>query len=324
MKTFTPTIYKNDTLIGFDLEVYSLQVALARIDWLQAIFAVAHIQKRTKSEEESISTRSEGRTGTKRFDAYYPQGNFNGKSFDLSFDDSYASRAFFLIKKDTDITPKTDTWNWVEDNVEIAQPFSVILHCNLQKLELSSQEQIKTDFLYALSNCPKVTGLSMDEDMTEVWKEFTITPEINGITRYPNYCVRFDGILTYLAFPYNGEIKYNPSQDVQVRSVIGWKVCQVRCEVVSIVNPLNMQMLDNGDIIPVEYVANLDGTVTMPYLNSIFGITLLSRFMLNGDYYQGDFFIAGNINTSPNGALGDGDKLNFDASLPLFNYEQIS
>lgn len=327
MKTFTPQIYNNSKeLIGFDLEVYSIQQKLAQISWLQAIFGVAHVQKRQLSEEESVLMTRSGLRGTARYNITYPQGSKNGIDEDLSFNDTYASRIFFLTKDDINITPKVNPWNWVDNNVDISQPFAIILHANLKSLQINSYEQLKLDVLYALNECPKYQGLTMYEDMSNVWKEFDITPNMNGITRHPYYCLRIDGLLNYVAFGYNGELRFNPINDNIPRVIIGWKVCQIRCNVVVSPNLNNEQVLQNtesvsisGDIIPVEYVLNGDGTVTIPYLNSIYGITLLSRFMINNRYYQGNFFIAGNLNISNFGKFSVGDKITFDASLPLYN-----
>lgn len=330
MKTFTPIIYNIANPIGFDAEVYTVQTKLARIPWLQAIFGLAHVQKRHKSEGESESMQKIGYRGSARYEHYYPQGikygvgATTGPDEDLSFDDAYASRIFFLSGDKIDLNPKVDGWNWVEQNVLIAQNFSLILHCNQSQLQISSYEQIKTDILYALGQCPKIVATAAWENMDNVWREFTITPEINGCTRYPNYCLRIDLICTYLAFPYNGAPGYYPSTEVMPRTVVGWRVCQITCQIVAS-NPTGTQILGNAngdapaDIIPLQYVLNGDGTVTIPYLNSVFGITLLSRFMLKERYYQGTFFVGGNINLSKHGGLNVGDILNFDASIPLWD-----
>lgn len=324
MKTFTPTIYNIPNPIGFDAEVYTIQTKLARIPWLQAIFAVAHVQRRYKSEEESTSMKNIGFRGSLRYEHLYPQGLKYGQSSkdpadeDLSFNDNYASRIFFLSCDDIDINPKVDGWNWVEQNILIAHKFSIILHCNQNSLQITSREQLKTDILYALGKCPKISGIRVFEDMENVWKEFTITPEINGCTRYPNYCLRVDMVCTYLAFPYNAALGYYPSSEVIPRSVIGWVLSQIYIEIVD--NPNNsIQTLSNGDTIPIQYTANSDGTLTIPYLNSVYGISVLSRFMLNSRYYQGKFFINGNLNISQHGRFQTGDKLNFDSSIPVWS-----
>ena len=103
----------------------------------------------------------------------------------------------------TNLNAKINRWDWTADVVDIAQPFSLIFHCNLNSMEHPSSEYLKNSILSALQKCPKIICTNLFEDMGSVWKEFTITPALNGITRYPNYCLRIDGICTYTAYPYN-------------------------------------------------------------------------------------------------------------------------
>jgi hypothetical protein len=206
MKEFDTEIYTLQEPVGFDLEVLSIQNLLAKVGWLEAAFGVAHVQKRMINADEASQSQGQGER-----QVLYPQSMKGDIDEDLTFNDNYASRVFFLTRDDIQVSPKTDVWNWVNNNVEIAQPFSLILHCNINSLEVNSTEKIKLDILRQLINCPKVTGVEMFEDMKNVWREFTITNELNGLTRRPNYCLRVDAILTYLAFPYNGEDKYNPN-----------------------------------------------------------------------------------------------------------------
>ncbi len=208
MKTFSPTPNFPPNLSGLDFEIYTIQSYLCQLPFLEQCFGLAHIQQRIKSESESITTEREGYRGTARYVSYYPQGidygiGGLGTDVDLTFDDKYASRVFFINQDKADTNIKVDKWDWTSREVLIEQPVGLIFHCNLQSLEISSSEYIKTQILQELMNCPKVVGTRIFEDMQSVWKEFTITPEMNGITRYPNYCLRIDLLITYLAFPYN-------------------------------------------------------------------------------------------------------------------------
>ncbi len=318
MKSFVTSVNNISNPIGFDLEIDTIQSKLAELGWIEFIFGVAHVQKRTKSEEESLTSFKEGYRGTERYNLLYPQGRKYGTlgdaiDVDLSFDDSYASRIFFIVTDKDNLNAKVDPWNWTVPSLGISKPFSLILHCNLNSLEQQSSERLKTDILTALNNCPKIIATEIFEDMDKVWSEFTITPELNGITRYPNYCLRVNLICNYLAKPYNVPFG-TPNNPVQ----IGWRVCKVLCNVVSSPDPSNVQVLANGVTIPIEYSLNLDNTVTIPYLN-IVSASVLSRFLLNGQYYEGNFYINGNIDTTIAGSLGLGDQLEFDASLPIYS-----
>jgi hypothetical protein len=325
MKSFQTQIYNQVSPIGFDFQVYLVQLQFSRLSWLEGCFGIAHRQKRILSEGEAKTREEQGFRGSQKYQVWYPQGFKNQVGVtssiidqDLSFDDSYASRIFFLMLE-SNINPKADPYNPVELGISIDQKCSMILHCNLDALEIPTSEQIKTDILYIFNSIYKIKGLEICESIEEVWKEFDITVGINGVTRYPNYCLRVDFILTYEAFPVNGGVGYDPATNISTRFILNWDYCSIQVDIVSIPNPSTTQTLINGEVIPIEYSANGDGTVTIPYLNSVLGIKVLSRFMLNGSYYQGNFFLNGVINTLMFGALGVGDKLNFDISVPIWS-----
>jgi hypothetical protein len=218
MKNFQTQIYNQIAPIGIDNEIYRIQNLFSKLPWLEACFGSARIQRRLLSEGEATKMESLGYRGTKKYELYYPQGIKNQVGVessiidqDLTFDDSYASRIFFLTNDMINPNPTTDNWDWITPNIEIGQKISIILHCNLNSLEIDSSEQVKIDTMYILNNCQKIKGLSISESMEDVWKEFTLTPEINGCTRYPFYCLRVDFLLTYMMFPVNGENTYQPN-----------------------------------------------------------------------------------------------------------------
>jgi hypothetical protein len=220
MKTFQTQVYNQINPIGFDLEIYLIQRQLQRICWLEACFGVAHRQKRILSEGEAKTREEQGFRGSQKYQVWYPQGFKNQIGVastiidqDLSFDDSYASRIFFLMRE-TNINPKSAPYNWTDLDVTVAQSCSLILHCNLDALEVATSEQIKTDILWVLNSCSRIVGLEICESIEEVWKEFDLTIGINGVTRYPNYCLRVDMIITYPAFPENGRAGYDPSTSI--------------------------------------------------------------------------------------------------------------
>lgn len=212
MKEFeNKEIYNENPCNGFDYQVSLIQERLALIPWLQASYGVAHIQRRYLSAEEVKAQR-----GTAKSEIVYPQGRANKTDVDLSFNDKFASRMFFLVRDSININPEQDRFEYPKDNITVSQPFSLILTASLTKLELTSYERLKIDTLYVLNKCPNVKGLAMHENMDNVWREFTKTKEINGMCRYPNYCLRIDADCSYNVFPNNGEKIYDPSKTINV------------------------------------------------------------------------------------------------------------
>lgn len=216
----TPAIYNTPNPAGFDLKVLDFQNQLANLNFIEGIFGVAKVQLelRTNSQtEDTYLLQDMGKKGTTKHERWYPQAQKLGGLVDLSIDDSYSSRLFFLVKDPISTSPKEDEWNWGDANVELKQPFSIIFHCDMRKianlgLGLDSTEKVKLSILYALSQCPKLTVESQSENMENVWKEFTLTPEINGFAIYPFYALRLDCYTFYYAFPNNGSlIDYDPS-----------------------------------------------------------------------------------------------------------------
>lgn len=207
-KIFTSSISNPINAFGFDLEVGTMQMYFSQLGFIEKIFGNTVIQKRVKSEEDSLTSFNEGNRGTSRYDTWYPQGFSFGEDGgsidqDLTFDDSYASRIFFLLREDNNVNMKISNWDWTDSLIQVQQPFSIIFHCNLDSLEFRSSEFIKASLLAALGKCPKIVAHKTFETIENVWKEYTITPEMTGVTRYPNYCLRIDAICTYVPFDYN-------------------------------------------------------------------------------------------------------------------------
>ncbi len=213
MKTFTPAIYNFANPIGFDRQIAQIQAKLARITWMEAIFGRANVQWRLLSDEMATNylKPAEGLKGRDKYTVYYPQGRKLNSDIDLSFDDTYSSRGFFYVKDNINISPKTDNQDWTSSNIEVAQPFSFIFSCNLNKLEIESSEQVKSMILYELGNCPQVVLSKIYEHLDDVWNDFTVTQQMSSVTKYPFYCLRVDGICTYMAFPFNGNDYFDPA-----------------------------------------------------------------------------------------------------------------
>lgn len=212
-------IYTTPNPAGFDLKLLEVQTQLASLNFMEAVFGQAHIQCELKLDsitEDKVFLPDLGKKGTLKHERWYPQGTKLGGNVDLTFSDSYASRIFFLAKDPISTSPTQDKWDWTSPNPEIKQPFSLILHCNidkLNKLNLSvfDNEKVKLSILYALSQCPKIIVNSMSENIDNVWKEFSMSSEINGFDQPPFYALRVEADAYYYAFAMNGGVAYDPS-----------------------------------------------------------------------------------------------------------------
>jgi hypothetical protein len=105
----------------------------------------------------------------------------------------------------------------------------------------------------------------------------------------------------------------------RTRIAYGWKVCPIYVLLVSVVDPLDTQVLGNGDTIPKQYVVNLDGTITIPYLASYPNIVVLVPFMIwnqTVDTITIDYTTGKITNTA--GGFIVGNEIEFNASLPLY------
>ena len=214
------SIYNTTNPAGFDLKIQDVQVQLACLNCIEAIFGVARVQLDLQDDSETEDTYlipDMGKKGTTKHERWYPQGRKGNSDIDLTIDDTYSSKIFFLVKDPISTSPAQDKWDWAGGNNEIKQPFSLLLHCNLSKiinanLQISNYEQIKLSVLYALSQCPKIIVNSLSENIESFWKEFSMTEAISGFGRHPFYCLRIEADAYYYAFPNNGSnIDYDPS-----------------------------------------------------------------------------------------------------------------
>ena len=222
MKQFTPQVYNIDIPVGFDIQVASMQAKLACINFVEALFGVCKVQYRIAREDEVANGlySDEGERGEKRYRIWYPQGRKKDMDIDLSPDDTYASRGFFLVKDPIDAQTKKDPSGFANPAVQLAQPFSFIFFCNLDMLELTSSEIIKNVILQAFNTMPKVNVVKIFENIDNVWNEFTINAQISNFTRYPFYTIRLDCICTYDALPVNNIGTFNPMDYITNRVVI--------------------------------------------------------------------------------------------------------
>ncbi len=213
------SVYNETSPAGFDLQVSYIQNSLAKLTFIEAIFGVARLQCELRQDEITQDTYlipDMGKKGTLKHERYYPQGRKLNSSVDLTIDDTYTSRIFFLAKDPISLNPNEDRYDWADQNPEIKQPFSILCHFNLQKifnlnLGISNYEQLKLAVIYALNQVPKIILNSAEENIDNFWKEFSMTPEINGFGMYPFCCLRIDADAYYFAYPNNGEIQFDPS-----------------------------------------------------------------------------------------------------------------
>lgn len=105
------------------------------------------------------------------------------------------------------------------------------------------------------------------------------------------------------------------------RTIYGWKVYKLFMDIVASPDPLALQVIGNGDTIPLQYTLNLDGTLTMPYLISVPGIIVLTPFMLNNNPIANMPYnsVTGTFNAvPPTRGFAIGNRIAFNASLPIY------
>lgn len=103
------------------------------------------------------------------------------------------------------------------------------------------------------------------------------------------------------------------------RVFLGWMYNTIQVQIVSVVNPLNVQTLGNGDIIPVEYTINVDGTLTIPYLGQYQCQALTPMFVDNETLQNVPYDITtGTFNNSAYGGFIEGNALSVNASIPVW------
>ncbi len=112
---------------------------------------------------------------------------------------------------------------------------------------------------------------------------------------------------------------YVNTGDVPGRVIYGWSTYKVMANIVATLpDPVPMQALGNGDMIPLVYVLNPDRTLTIPYLALYPGIEVLTPFMLNNRPVQGMPYADGTFNNGAKGGFNVGNQTEFNATLPIF------
>lgn len=103
-----------------------------------------------------------------------------------------------------------------------------------------------------------------------------------------------------------------------VVTLYGWKVCAIIVKVV-VTPDGSTQLLDNGDVIPIQYALNMDGTLTIPELISAIGIAVLTPFIIDGINIPSILYdgTTGTFDNSAGGGFSIGNNISFNASLPL-------
>jgi hypothetical protein len=102
------------------------------------------------------------------------------------------------------------------------------------------------------------------------------------------------------------------------RIIIGWAPGKIYVNLVTTPGPAT-QTLDNGDVIPLEYVINGDGTFTVPYLISVSGINVLTPFMLNNNSIAMQPYAGGIFTPDADTVFAVGNEIAFNAALPIWS-----
>ncbi len=98
------------------------------------------------------------------------------------------------------------------------------------------------------------------------------------------------------------------------RKIIGWKVRKVN---ITLKASPSATVVDDGNEVSLECAPNVDGTLTVAYLTSVAGITVLSPMLIGENSYQNVPYTAGTFgNLYGNFAIGDIIAVN--ASLPVY------
>lgn len=107
----------------------------------------------------------------------------------------------------------------------------------------------------------------------------------------------------------------------KTRQQYGWKPCSIQIKIVDTPDG-STQTLGNGDVIPIQYALNNDGTLTIPELGSYPGITLLVPFLLQNNGYGyaniGYDNTSGTLDFTYYGGFAIGNNIEINASLPLY------
>lgn len=220
--TFTPAIYNSDNPIGLDWEILRIQKWLANLNFLQAIFGLANVSFRISDDNqiENMYNRREGLSMEGKYRRFFPQGKKLGQDIDLSFDDTYCSKIFFLLKDPTNTNPSTDRWTFADNSVPANAPIALFFSCNLEKLAIQDKEKIKIAIIYALSKLPRIYVKTIEENIDNIWKEFTISQQMMSFCKPPYYNLRIEFVLQYEIIRINGDTaQYEPSELITLTDI---------------------------------------------------------------------------------------------------------
>lgn len=101
------------------------------------------------------------------------------------------------------------------------------------------------------------------------------------------------------------------------RLIIGWIVSPFTVQLTNSPNPTHTQTLANGDVIPLQYALNGNGTLTVPYMATY---TLLEPFYMDNAGYQNIAYnkATGTFDGSQFGGFSDVNAITFNASIPIW------
>ncbi len=221
MQTFPVKIFNTSNPAGIDAEIAKVQAALAGIKWLDTIYGRATTQRRqlTPDEVKNRLTTTSGIKGRDLYFVFFPKGRKYDQDIDLSFSDDYPSCCYFYLRDPVNVSPSSDTWDFTEEQVQVAQPMSLILWADMKKLDPlrtdNFSEELKMTILSALNSQSTLVSRLVVNNVVEtgeaVLRDFTVTQKNIMYTVYPYCAFRFDMVCTYPAFPENGNTAFNPA-----------------------------------------------------------------------------------------------------------------
>lgn len=190
------------------------------------------------------------------------------------------------------------------DKVKVAFSFFKPKNCSLWQYSEESQDYAHNNiYVYSIAfKCSYVDtkGSPLDPDV------------VNTVINPP---IALD-VLAYITTP----------PPPHTRIAYGWKVCRFPNEgallVVETPDPEQTTQLANGDIVPLQYALNDDGTITIPELASYPNISVLTPFLIGNQSYDTieiDYSTGRITNTA--GGFIIGNEISFNASLPLYTPE---
>jgi len=105
---------------------------------------------------------------------------------------------------------------------------------------------------------------------------------------------------------------------IPVKVIVGYGELKVYVDIVTTPDDTT-QTLDNGDVIPLQYALNEDGSFTVPYVRDTVNCFVLVPFIVGNDNYQERFDNNGTF-TFTYGSIVPGDQIAFNINAPIYSF----